>query len=152
MPDDLAPRTVDWRTRGIRVVRVDQKSGDTPVTLGMNRQVAISGTRTGSTALWAGTNRIEPGAATGPHHHGHLESVIFVIRGEALMRWGERLEFISKAGPGDFLLVPPWLPHQELNASATEELHCALVRSGTEEVVVNIEVDAVSEPEWVDLG
>ena len=150
MPDDLSPRTVDWRTRGIRVVRGNQKSCDTPETLGMNREVAISGSRTGSTALWAGTNRIEPGAATGPHHHGHLESVIFVIRGEALMRWGERLEFITKAGPGDFLLVPPYLPHQELNASSTEELHCALVRSGTEEMVVNIEVDAVAEPEWVD--
>ena len=151
MPDDLAPRTVDWRTRGIRVVRGTQKSCDTPETLGMNREVAISGSRTGSTALWAGTNRIEPGAATGPHHHGHLESVILVIRGEALMRWGERLEFITKAGPGDFLLVPPYLPHQELNASSTEELHCALVRSGTEEIVVNIEVDAVAEPEWVDI-
>jgi len=138
MPDDLAPRTVDWRTRGIRVVRAAQKSCDTPETLGMNREVAISGSRTGSTALWAGTNRIEPGAATGPHHHGHLESVIFVIRGEALMRWGVRLEFITKAGPGDFLLVPPYLPHQELNASSTEELHCALVRSGTEELVVNL--------------
>jgi uncharacterized RmlC-like cupin family protein len=153
MPDDLASKTtVDWRTCGIRVVKAAQRSCDTPETLGMNRQVAISGSRTGSTALWAGTNRIEPGAATGPHHHGHLESVIFVIRGEALMRWGERLEFITKAGPGDFLLVPPWLPHQELNASATDELHCALVRSGTEEVVINLDLDPVAEPEWVDIG
>jgi len=150
MPDDLAPRTVDWRTRGIRVVRADQKNCDTPETFGMNRQVAISGSRTGSTALWAGTNRIEPGAATGPHHHGHLESVIFVIRAEALMRWGERLEFITKAGPGDFLLVPPWLPHQELNASATEELHCALVRSGTEEVVINLDLQPVGDPKWIE--
>ncbi len=151
MPDDSAPRSVDWRTHGIRVARAGQKSADTPETLGMNREVAISGSRKGSTALWAGTNRIEPGAMTGPHHHGPLESVIFVIRGEALMRWGNRLEFITRAGPGDFLLVPPWLPHQELNASASEVLHCALVRSGAEEVVVNIEVDAVSEPEWIDV-
>ena len=102
MADDIAPKTMDWRTSGIRVVRADQKSHDTPETLGMNREVAISASRTGSTKLWAGTNRIEPGSATGPHHHGPLESVIFVIRGEALMRWGERLEYITKAGPGDF--------------------------------------------------
>ncbi len=151
MADDMAPKSMDWRTNGIRVVRANQKSQDTPDTLGMNREVAISGSRTGSTKLWAGTNRIEPGAATGPHHHGALESVIFVIRGEALMRWGQRLEYITKAGPGDFLLVPPWLPHQELNASKTEVLHCALVRSGTEEIVVNLDLDPVAEPEWVDV-
>ncbi|MBE9606718.1 cupin domain-containing protein [Acetobacteraceae bacterium H6797] len=140
----------DWRNKGIKVVQAAQKSCDTPETLGMGRQVAVSGSRTGSSKLWAGTNLIKPGAKTGPHHHGELESIIYVIRGHALMRWGDRLEFITKAGPGDFLLVPPYVPHQELNASDTEELHCALVRSGTEEVVVNLEIDAVAEPEWIE--
>jgi uncharacterized RmlC-like cupin family protein len=140
----------DWRTHGIRVVRLDQRSCDTPETMGMNREVAVSGSRTGSSHLWAGTNRIEPGEYTGPHHHGPLESIIYVVRGHALMRWGNRLEWITKAGPGDFLLVPPYLPHQELNASDTEELHCVLVRSGTEEVVINLkETDVVDEPEWI---
>jgi uncharacterized RmlC-like cupin family protein len=149
MPDGLAPKKTDWRTRGIRVVHADQRSCDTPETLGMNREAAISGSHVGSTALWAGTNRIEPGSSTGPHHHGALESVIFIISGNAFMRWGDRLEFITKAGPGDFLLVPPWLPHQEMNASQTEVLHCALVRSGTEEVVVNLDIEGVPEPEWI---
>ena len=115
----------------------------------MNREVAISGSRIESAGLWAGTNLIEPGAETGPHHHAELESIIYVVRGNALMRWGDRLEWIAKAGPGDFLHVPPWVPHQELNASETEELHCVLVRSGPEEVVVNLEVDAVESPVWV---
>jgi uncharacterized RmlC-like cupin family protein len=115
----------------------------------MNREVALSGSRTGSKLLWAGTNRIAPGAETGPHHHGELESIIYVVYGEALMRWGERLEFITRAGPGDFLQVPAWLPHQELNASPENELHCVLVRSGPEEVVVNLELEAVAEPEWI---
>jgi uncharacterized RmlC-like cupin family protein len=142
--------TIDWRTHGIRVVRSSEKSCDTPETLGMNREAAISGSRTGSTHLWAGTNRIEPGASTGPHHHGALESIIYVVRGNALMRWGNRLEYITKAGPGDFLLVPPYVPHQELNASSTEELHCVLVRSATEEVVVNLDnLDIVENPDWV---
>jgi uncharacterized RmlC-like cupin family protein len=141
---------VDWRTGGIRVVHATERSCETPETMGMNREVAISGSRTNSSHLWAGTNRIEPGASTGPHHHGALESIIYVVRGHALMRWGNRLEFIAKAGPGDFLLVPPYVPHQELNASATEELHCVLVRSATEEVVVNLDnLDIVAEPEWV---
>jgi uncharacterized RmlC-like cupin family protein len=145
-----AAAATDWRTRGIRVVKAAEKSCDTPETLGMNREVAISGSRSGSSHLWAGTNRIEPGSSTGPHHHGALESIIYVVRGNALMRWGNRLEFITKAGPGDFLLVPPYVPHQEMNASATEELHCVLVRSATEEVVINLrDLDIVEEPEWV---
>lgn len=139
----------DWRTEGIRVVRRAERSGETPETRGMNREVAISGGRTGSHRLWAGTNRIEGGAETGAHHHGDLDSVIYVVHGNAIMRWGARLEFITEAGPGDFLYVPAGLPHQESNASETEELHCVLVRSGPEEVVVNLELDAVADPEWI---
>ncbi len=150
MLDDLAPKQTDWRTQGIRVIKREAKSGDTPETKGMNRMVAISGSRTGSTALWAGTNLIRANSMTGPHHHGPLESIIYVVRGEAHMRWGDRLEWIAKAGPGDFLQVPPYVPHQEINAHPTEDLHCVLVRSGQEEVVVNIEVDAVAEPTWVE--
>ncbi|SMO96660.1 cupin domain-containing protein [Paracoccus laeviglucosivorans] len=142
--------TRNWKTEGIRVIAPRGRDKDTPETQGMNRQVAISGRRTGSSALWAGTNHIRPGEITGAHHHGPLESIIFVISGTALMRWGERLEFITKAEAGSFLLVPPYMPHQELNASDTEDLHCALVRSGTEEIVVNLpDLDAVDDPEWM---
>jgi len=140
----------EWRTQGIRVVGSDQRSRDTPETLGMNRQVAISGSRTQSERLWAGTNLIRAGEQTGPHHHGALESVIYIVYGHALMRWGDRLEYITKAGPGDFLLVPAWLPHQEINASPSEDLHCVLVRSGVEEVVINLDLDVVDEPEWIE--
>ncbi|WP_426960131.1 cupin domain-containing protein [Muricoccus radiodurans] len=157
MPDGTivkgAGSAKDWRTQGIRHVPAAQKSCDTPETLGMNRQVAISGSRTGSSALWAGTNRIEPSAKTGPHHHGGLESVIYVISGTAHMRWGDKLEFITEAKAGDFFLVPPYVPHQEINPSATEVLHCALVRSGTEEVVVNLtNLVPVPKPEWIQQG
>lgn len=148
MLDKPAPKT-DWKTNGIKVVKSVARSCDTPDTKGMNRQVAISGSRSGSQQLWAGTNHIRPGEITGAHHHGHLESVIYIISGHALRRWGDRLEYITKAGPGDFLLVPAWMPHQELNASKTEDLHCALVRSGTEEIAVNLDLDPVDDPEWI---
>lgn len=154
MPDDLAPRppATDWRTTGIRVVRPEERSGDTPETMGMNRTAALSGSRTGATALWAGTNLIRPGEATGAHHHGPLESVIYVVRGRARMRWGERLEWVAEAGPGDFLQVAPWVPHQESNAGE-EDLHCVLVRSGPEEVVVNLPgLVPVDEPTPVRWG
>jgi uncharacterized RmlC-like cupin family protein len=69
------------------------------------------------------------------------------------MRWGERLEFVAEAGPGDFIFVPPYVPHQEINASTADPLSCVLVRSGQEPVVVNLDIPAVEEPEevrWID--
>lgn len=147
---EQAAITKDWKTEGIRVIAPWFRDTGTPETKGMNRQVAVSGSRTGSSALWAGTNHIRPGEITGAHHHGPLESIIYVVSGTALMRWGERLEFITKAEAGSFLLVPPYMPHQELNASDTDDLHCALVRSGTEEVVVNLpDLVPADDPEWI---
>ena len=96
---------------------------------------------------------IEPDAKTGVHHHGALESVIYVVSGRARMRWGERLEFTAEAGPGDFIYVPPYVPHQEINASTEETLSCVLVRSGQEPVVVNLDIEPVEKPEavaWID--
>ena len=69
-------------------------------------------------------------AKTGAHHHGAVESVIYVVSGRARMRWGERLEFVAEAGPGDFIYVPPYVPHQEINASDDAPLSCVAVRSG----------------------
>jgi uncharacterized RmlC-like cupin family protein len=68
------------------------------------------------------------------------------------MRWGERLEFLAEAGPGDFIYVPPYVPHQEINA-ADEPLECVLLRSGQDPVVVNLDIVAVEDPKdvhWVD--
>ena len=89
---------------------------------------------------------IHPNAKTGAHHHGALESVIYVVRGRARMRWGEHLEFVAEAGPGDFIFVPPYVPHQEINASPDEVLECVLVRSDNEAVVVNLDITPVERP------
>jgi uncharacterized RmlC-like cupin family protein len=144
----------DWRHHGVRVVRADELDPNTPQTAGMSRAAAITTARAGAERLWAGTVVIEPGARTGAHHHGPVESVIYVVSGRARMRWGERLEFVAEAGPGDFIFVPPFVPHQEINARAEEPLSCVLVRSGQEPVVVNLELpDVEPEPEhvrWID--
>jgi uncharacterized RmlC-like cupin family protein len=69
------------------------------------------------------------------------------------MRWGEHLEFTANAGPGDFIFIPPYVPHQEINASGTETLTCVIVRSGQEPIVVNLDIAAAEEPSqarWVD--
>ena len=143
----------DWRDHGVRVVRAGELDTNTPQTPGMNRAAAINFARAGAQKLWAGTVTIHADAKTGAHHHGALESVIYVVRGKARMRWGDRLEFVAEAGPGDFIFVPPYVPHQEINASTTEPLECVLVRSDQEAVVVNLDIEPVEQPEavrWVD--
>ena len=145
--------TPDWRTNGVRVIPASSLDSNTPQTPGMDRATAINFARAGAQKIWAGTARIQPNAKTGAHHHGALESVIYVVRGRARMRWGERLEYVAEAGPGDFIFVPPYVPHQEINASADDELECVLVRSDNETVVVNLDIEAVETPQtvaWVD--
>jgi len=142
-----------WKFDGVRVVHADELDINTAQTAGMNRAAAITHARAGAEKLWAGTVVIHPNAKTGAHHHGPVESVIYVVSGRARMRWGERLEYVAEAGPGDFIFVPPYVPHQEINASASEPLSCVLCRSGQEPVVVNLDLPAVEEPEevhWVD--
>lgn len=143
-----------WKHHGVRVVHADRLDVNTAQTPGMNRAAAINFARMGAEKLWAGTVVIHPKAKTGAHHHGPVESVIYVVRGRARMKWGDRLEYTAEAGPGDFIYVPPFVPHQEINASDTEPLSCVLCRSGQEPVVVNLELPSV-EPnpeavEWVD--
>ena len=131
----------------MRVIPGHSLDPNTAQTPGMDRKAAINLARAGAQKLWAGTVTIHPNAKTGAHHHGELESVIYVVRGKARMRWGERLEFTAEAGPGDFIFVPPYVPHQEINASPDEPLECVLVRSDNEAVVVNLDIEPVEQPE-----
>jgi uncharacterized RmlC-like cupin family protein len=142
-----------WREHGVKIIPGTQLDPNTPQTPGMTRAAAITYARTGASKLWAGTVEVQPNAKTGPHHHGELESVIYVVSGRARMRWGDRLEFFAEAGPGDFIYVPPFVPHQEINAKKGEPLTCVLVRSGQEPIVVNLDIPAMEQPEevqWVD--
>src|SRR5262249_15874356 len=109
----------------------------------------ISHARAGAEKIWAGTVTIYANAKTGAHHHGDLESIIYVVKGKARMRWGEKLEFTAEAGPGDFIYGPHYVPHQGINASPDEPLEGVLVGSGQEPVVVNLDIAPVEPPEQV---
>jgi uncharacterized RmlC-like cupin family protein len=144
----------DWRTMGVRVVGSDELDTNTPQTPGMTRAAAVTTARAGAEKLWAGTVIIEPDAKTGAHHHGPVESVIYVVSGRVRMRWCERLEYVAEAGPGDFIYFPPNVPHQEINTEPSQPLSCVLARSGQEPVVVNLDLaDVEPNPQqvhWVD--
>ncbi len=139
----------DWKENGIRLVRAGELDPNTPQTPGMSRAAAITHARTGASKLWAGTVVVQPAARTGAHHHGELETVIYVVHGRARFRWGERLEYVVEAGPGDFVYVPPYVPHQEMNALPDLPVEAVVVRSGQEPIVVNLDI-ASPEPGGAD--
>ena len=101
---------------GVKIIRSHELDTNTPQTSGMTRAAAIDHARTGASKIWAGTVNIHPDAKTGVHHHGDLETILYIVKGRARFRWGERMEFVDEAGPGDFVFVPPFIPHQEINA------------------------------------
>jgi uncharacterized RmlC-like cupin family protein len=133
---------MDWEQNGIKIVPAGTLDSGTPQTPGMTRAAAITHARTGAGKLWAGTVVVQPNAKTGPHHHGELETVLYIVRGKARMRWGERLEFSGEAGPGDFIYVPPYVPHQEINALPDEPCEAVVVRSGQDPIVVNLDLES----------
>ncbi|TMJ34657.1 MAG: cupin domain-containing protein [Alphaproteobacteria bacterium] len=153
MKEDHEHTEPPWKHDGVRVIPSGSLDTNTAQTPGMDRRAAINFARVGAQKIWAGTVTIHANAKTGAHHHGPLESVIYVVKGRARMRWGEKLEFVAEAGPGDFIYVPPFVPHQEINASPNEVLECVLVRSDGEAVVVNLDIEPVEKPEsvaWID--
>src|SRR6058998_1418390 len=131
---------MDWSKNGVKIVHAEELDMNTPQTSGMTRAAAITHAKAGATTLWAGTMVVQPDAKTGPHHHGELETVLYVVRGRARMRWGDRLEFADEAGPGDFIYVPPFVPHQEINARRDEIVEAVVVRSGQEPIVINLDI------------
>jgi len=140
---------MNWKKEGVKIVRAGTFDTNTPQTPGMSRAAAITHARTGASKLWAGTVVVKPDAKTGPHHHGELETVLYVVRGRARMRWGDSLEFSDEAGAGDFIYVPPYVPHQEINASPDEPCEAVVVRSGQDPIVVNLDLKS---PEPASFG
>jgi uncharacterized RmlC-like cupin family protein len=145
MSDPSPDPTSKWKENSLRIIRSDELDTNTPQTAAMTRAEAISYARVGAQKLWAGTVVVHPNAKTGPHHHGEVETVIYIVRGRARFRWGDRLEFVNEAGPGDFVFVPPYLPHQELNARKDQPVEAVIVRSGQEAVVVNLDISSPEE-------
>lgn len=122
----------------IRVVRPDQFSAGTSQTPGSLRVAAISHDLGIHSSLWGGTFLVEPGARTGIHHHGLQETVAYVLEGESFVQWGERGEHALTARAGDFLHVPAWLVHREINRSKDTPFRWVVIRSTSEPIVVNL--------------
>lgn len=124
----------------LKVIKAVNCSSETTQTPGMERVAGIALETAGSERLWMGYVTMKPGAKSGAHHHGHCGSGIYIIKGRGRFRWGDRLEHISEAGPGDFIYVPPNLIHQEINPSGDEPIEMIVARDCSEGIVVNVQV------------
>ena len=122
----------------VRKTRPRERDSSTAQTPGMFRAEGVGAKTTGAEGLWVGHVSVDKGVRSGPHHHGELESAIYVISGRARFRYGERLEHVVEAEAGDFIFVPPYLVHQEINASDEEAVDMIVARSSQENIVVNV--------------
>jgi uncharacterized RmlC-like cupin family protein len=110
----------------------------TAQTPGSLRLAAIAHDHGICTGLWGGTFLVEAGSRTGIHHHGEQETVVYVLEGESLVRWGEHGESQALVHAGDFLHVPAWTPHMEINPSNEHPFRWIVVRSTPDPIVVNL--------------
>jgi uncharacterized RmlC-like cupin family protein len=128
----------------------------TAQTPGMERSEAISGVRSGSEKIWMGENHVGAGMRSADHHHGESETGIYVVSGHpAFVFLDGDEERRIEAGPGDYIYVPPYVPHREENPSPDEEAVVVLARSTQDAIVVNLpslqslDVAAAGEPDLV---
>jgi uncharacterized RmlC-like cupin family protein len=125
----------------ISVVHPTGLSSETQQTSGSLRMSAIAPMNGIASSLWAGIFVVEPSGQTGIHHHGEQDTIVYVLEGEARVRWGNYGEHSTIVRTGDFLHVPSWLPHQELNPSKQNPFRWVVVRSTPEPIVVNLPDD-----------
>jgi uncharacterized RmlC-like cupin family protein len=127
-----------WHQALHHIIR-DALSADTIQTPGMRRLEAISGRTVGSEKLWMGETHVAPDTASGDHHHGEAETAIYVVSGHPVFVFadGER-EVRIETGPGEYVFVPPYVPHREENPSSDEEAVVVIARSTQEGIVVNL--------------
>lgn len=122
----------------VKIIKPADRDCSTAQTPGMRREAGISAGTANSQGLWMGTAVNEPGAVSGAHHHGANESGIYILRGRVRFRWGEKLEHVAIAEPGDFIFVPPFEVHMEENLDTEHEAELLLARNSQEQIVVNV--------------
>jgi len=135
-PDDhdhSAPRN------RVRHVKGSELDASTAQSEGMRRYAALSGATVGTEKLWMGETIAEPATVSANHHHGDSETVIFIRAGHPEFVFSDGAEEVRiRTGPGDYVFVPPHLPHREENPDPTTPAEMVIARSSQEAIVVNL--------------
>jgi uncharacterized RmlC-like cupin family protein len=126
---------------GSRVHHISSSSisSETAQTEGMRRFAAISGRSVGSEKLWMGETHVAPKTASDNHHHGDSETAIFVCSGNPEFVFHNGIEEVRiVTSPGDYVFVPPYVPHREENPDPDNPAVIVIARSTQEAIVVNL--------------
>jgi uncharacterized RmlC-like cupin family protein len=134
-------RDIMSSSAAIHIVRPAQFDQGTAQTPGSERRAAIAPALGITSAIWGGLFEVAPGAATGIHHHGEQETIAYVLSGTCQIRWGAKGESAARAKAGDFVHVPAFLLHMEINPSKLEPFRWVVVRSTATPIVVNFPDD-----------
>jgi len=125
----------------IRVLHPSEFDRGTLQTPGSERLAAVASQLGVESTMWAGMFEVKPGARTGIHHHGEQQTIAYVLSGVCEVRWGANGDFAASAGAGDFIHVPAFIPHMEINPSALQPFRWVVVRSTSTPIVVNLPDD-----------
>lgn len=139
---DLGQRTDDApppKRDRVRHVKADQLDSSTAQSEGMQRFAALSGHSVGTEKLWMGETIAAPGTVSASHHHGESETAIFIRSGHPEFVFFDGVEEVRvRTGPGDYVFVPPYLPHREENPDPNEPAELVIARSTQEAIVINL--------------
>lgn len=102
---------------------------DTATVQGLPYFVGISAATAGTQGLSMSLVVVPPGAVSEPHVHDGYETALYVLSGQVETRYGYQLEHSIITGPGDFLFVPPGLPHQAINLSPDQPAQAIVARN-----------------------
>jgi uncharacterized RmlC-like cupin family protein len=119
------------------VTRSGRESGETAQSGGLAFVTGVGPEHTSATRLWFGKASNRPGFRSLPHHHGEAETGAYLLSGRARIYFGRAFSEFVDLESGDFMFVPPYLPHLEANMSTTEELWWIACRS-PENIIVNL--------------
>ena len=134
-------------------IRSGELTGDTGQTAGMTRREAVSGKSVGAEKLWMGQTHVAAGAKSGNHHHGEAETAIYVVSGTPAFVFADGdKEIRLEAKPGDYIFVPPYVPHREENPDPGVEAVVVIARTTQEAIVVNLDGLNWSEVRIGDTG
>lgn len=130
-----------YAMKELRVVRPHERDTSTAQTPGMQREAGVAASTVGAERIWVGHVTMAPGMESGVHHHGPVESGIYIIAGRARFRFGDKLEEAVDVSAGDFIYVPPEVIHQEINVDGDAPVEMIVARDGQENIVVDVEMD-----------
>ncbi|MEV8510222.1 cupin domain-containing protein [Actinoplanes sp. NPDC051475] len=129
------------------VTRGGLESGLTGQSSGATRIAGVSPQHTPARRLWFGKVSNEPGFRSVPHHHGEAETGGFVLSGRARIYFGVKFQDYIDMEEGDWVFVPPFMPHVECNLDRNRPLTWMTTRT-PDNIVVNL--DDVADEALID--